>query len=144
MIPILSTQNNPMSNYSLCPGRNRGWNYTKLFTVSRGTNAYYCSWLYSVCCLVLVFVLGNCRLSKIAAGLVPFSSFGSCYLKDALCREVWINGKYKMSFVAFSAWCIFIAVRAGSFVNRVWFCGVLTRSILSNHAACDHLVCVGL
>jgi len=30
MIPILNTQNNPKSNSSSYPGRNRGWNYTKL------------------------------------------------------------------------------------------------------------------
>jgi hypothetical protein len=46
-----------------------------------------------------------------------------------------------MSFVAFSVWCIFIAVCAGSFVNRVRFCGVLTRSILSSRVAYDQLVC---
>jgi len=155
MIPILSTLNNSMSNSSSYPGRNRGWKHTKLFykmyvhklkiySLSRGMNAYYFSGLYSVSCLVLVFVLGNREISKIATGLAPCSSVASCYMEDALCREVWINGKYNMSFVAFSFWCIFIAVRVGSFVNRVRFCGVLTRSILSSHAACDYLVCVGL
>jgi len=143
-----------MSNSSSYPGRNRGWKYTKLFykmymhklkmySLSRGTNAYYCSGLYPVSCLVLHFVLGNYRLSKIAADLAPCSCVASCYMKDVTCREVWTNGKYNMSFVALSVWCIYIAVRAGSFVNSVWFCGVLTRSVVSSHAACDHLVCVG-
>ena len=152
MIPILSKQNNPMSNSSSYPGRNRSLNYTKLsfkmyihklkiYGLYRGTNANYFSGLYSVSFLVLISVLGNYRVNKIAADLVPCSSLLA--MKDVLWREVWINGKYNLSFVNFSVWCIFIAARAGSFVNRVWFC-VLTRSILSSHAACDHLVCVGL
>jgi len=116
----------------------------KIYSLSLGTNAYYCSGLYSVSWQVLAFVLGNCRLSKTAVGLASCSSVASRYVKDALCWEVWINGKYNMFFVAFSVWSIFIAVRAGSFMNRVRLCVVLTRSILSSHAACDHLVCVGL
>ena len=56
--------------------------------------------LYLVWCWFPYFGTAD---SKTAAGLAPCSSFASCYMKDALCREVWINGKY-ISFVAISVW----------------------------------------
>jgi len=87
---------------------------------------------------------GTADFAILHLALLRAASLASSYAKATLSREVGISGKCNTSFVAFSVWCICIAVGAGSFVNRVWFCGILTRSILSSHAAHDHLVCVRL
>jgi len=60
-----------------------------------------------------------------------------------MCRGL-ENREIQHVFRHFRVFCIFITVCAGIFVY--WFreCGVPSRSILSSHAACDHLVCVEL
>ena len=68
----------------------------KKYSLCQCTNAYYCSGLYSLSCVVLVFYTWEQQTQQNCSW--PGSVQLHCELlnKDALCREVSINGKYNV------------------------------------------------